>query len=74
MLDESKLLMRDYPHLAAFERAIARREPPPRRGRPQYPGSKALRDIISEIVEDARAQGALPPGTDRVPRSRPSMR
>ena len=27
-------------------------------------GSKALRDVVTEIVEDARAQGRLSPETD----------
>ncbi|WP_230865274.1 TetR family transcriptional regulator [Mycobacterium canetti] len=26
---------------------------------PKYPGSKALRDVVTEIVEDARAEGLL---------------
>ncbi len=65
VLDESKRLIRDYPYLPAFLRAIrvegAARL---RRGSPKYPGSKALRDVVTEIVEDARVQGALSPDTD----------
>lgn len=63
VLDESSRLMHDYPDLAAFERAmrVIGHEPGPRS---QQPGPKALRDIITEIIGDARAQGALPVGTD----------
>ncbi|OBH62854.1 hypothetical protein A5686_18615 [Mycobacterium sp. E2479] len=32
--------------------------------RSKRPGLKALRDIITEVVDDAQAQGALPAGTD----------
>ncbi|KAA1249270.1 TetR/AcrR family transcriptional regulator, partial [Mycobacterium simiae] len=65
VLDESKQLMHDYPHLAAFLRAIrvesyARSAPEG----PKYPGSKALRDVVSEIVEDAREQGMFSAATD----------
>jgi len=63
VLDESDRLMREYPHLAAFDRAI-RAESTARSGRPKYAGLKALRDIINEIIEDARSQGALPPDTN----------
>jgi len=65
VLDESKRLMRDYPHLAAFLRAV-------RSGSTtqsvlsggQYPGSKALRDVVTEIVENAHSRGALSPATN----------
>ncbi|TAM71758.1 TetR/AcrR family transcriptional regulator [Mycobacterium sp.] len=65
VLDESSRLMRDYPYLAAFERAI-RVAGNERRGgtRVQYSGLKALRDIITEIVGEAHARGVLPAGTD----------
>jgi AcrR family transcriptional regulator len=60
VLDESKRLIRDYPHQAAFLRAIRAGSPARlRRGGPKYFGSKALRDVITEIVADAQAQGAL---------------
>jgi AcrR family transcriptional regulator len=60
VLDESKHLKRDYPYLAAFMRAIrAESTIQLRRGGPKYPGSKALRDVVTEIVEDARMQGVL---------------
>jgi AcrR family transcriptional regulator len=60
VLDESKRLRNDYPYLAAFLRAIrAESTVQLRRGGPKYPGSRALRDVITEIVEDARVQGVL---------------
>ena len=58
VLDESKGLILDYPYLAAFLRALrAGSAGRLRRGGPEYPGSKALRDVVSEIVADAQAQG-----------------
>ncbi|MGA9678343.1 MAG: TetR/AcrR family transcriptional regulator [Mycobacterium sp.] len=63
LLDESDRLMRDYPHLAAFERAIrAESASYLRRTDPDREGFQALRDIISEIVDDAARQGTLPGG------------
>jgi AcrR family transcriptional regulator len=63
VLDASKLLIRDYPHLAGFLRATrAQSTSQLRHGSPNYPGSRALRVVVSEIVEDARAQGALSAG------------
>lgn len=60
VLDESKRLVHDYPHLATFLRAIRIESTAQlQRGDPKYPGSKALRDVVTEIVEDARAQGLL---------------
>lgn len=65
VLDESGQLMRDYPYLAAFDRAMrAESAAHLRDGRPRYPGLIALRDIITDIVEDARSRGALPPDTN----------
>ncbi|WP_196771665.1 TetR/AcrR family transcriptional regulator, partial [Mycobacterium colombiense] len=63
LLDESSRLMRDYPDLAAFERAmrVIGHEPGDRL---RQPGPKALRAIIAEVIEDARAQGELPAGTE----------
>lgn len=64
VLDEFHRLMCEYPYLAAFDRAIRAESTEPVKGRrPKYPGLKALRDIIDEIIRDARAQGALPPDT-----------
>ncbi|OBI36426.1 TetR/AcrR family transcriptional regulator [Mycobacterium sp. E2238] len=61
VLDESGRLMREYPDLAAFDRAIrTESNEHPASGRPRYAGLKALRDTITEIIGDARAQGALP--------------
>src|SRR5262249_3366009 len=65
VLDESDRLMREYPYLAAFDRAMrAESTAHARSGRPRYPGLKALRDTINDIIEDARARGALPPDTN----------
>jgi len=65
VLDESDRLMREYPHLAAFDRAMRAQSTAHRRvGRPRHPGLKALRDIINDVIEDARARGALPPDTN----------
>lgn len=67
VLDESKRLMRDYPHLAAFLRAVrSDSTAQSRQGGPPYPGSKALREIVTEIVEDAHRRGALAPATGTV--------
>lgn len=67
VLDESSRLMRDYPGLAAFERAMRVAGQQHRRGnRWKMPGLKALRDIITEIIGDAHGQGALPTDTDPV--------
>lgn len=65
VLDESDRLMREYPHLAAFERAIrAEGAAYLRRGDPDRVGFQALRAIISDIVEDARQRGALAADSD----------
>nr|WP_253900679.1 hypothetical protein [Mycobacterium asiaticum] len=60
VLDESKQLMRDFPHLAAFLQAT-RVQSTRQSGRsgPRYPGSKALRDVVTDIVEDAQRAGTL---------------
>jgi AcrR family transcriptional regulator len=68
VLDESQRLIRDYPYLEAFLRAVragnAARSP--RREGPRQPGSKALHDVVAEIVADAR--DTIPPqaGPDAV--------
>jgi AcrR family transcriptional regulator len=65
VLDELDRLMREYPYLTTFLRAIrAGGGAHPHIGSPQYPGLKALRDIINDIVEEARAQEALSPDAD----------
>ncbi|OBJ21880.1 TetR/AcrR family transcriptional regulator [Mycobacterium colombiense] len=63
VLAESGRLMRDYPDLAAFERAmrVIGHEPGDRL---RQSGPKALRAIIAEVIEDARTQGELPAGTE----------
>jgi AcrR family transcriptional regulator len=53
LLDELDKLLHEYPHLAAFERAM--------RG---HAGLKGLRDTIDGIIRDAQARQALPPNTD----------
>jgi len=57
VLDESKRLILDYPYLTAFLRAM-------RAQSTAQPGSKALRDVVTEIVEDALVQGRLSAETD----------
>jgi AcrR family transcriptional regulator len=65
VLDESQRLIRDYPYLAAFLRAVrAGSTRPSRRESLPHPESKALRDVVTEIVADARRQGALSPDTE----------
>jgi AcrR family transcriptional regulator len=65
VLDESSRLTHDYPYLTAFLRALrAGSTARLRGGGPQYPGSKALHDVVSEIVADAKRQGRLSPKTD----------
>ncbi|OBB93346.1 TetR family transcriptional regulator [Mycobacterium sp. 852002-40037_SCH5390672] len=65
VLDESSRLMRDYPYLAAFERAMrVPRQEHHSGNRMKHPGLKALRDSITEVVRDAEKQGTLPAGTD----------
>ncbi|OBH53576.1 TetR family transcriptional regulator, partial [Mycobacterium colombiense] len=64
VLDESSRLMRDYPDLAAFERAmrVIGHQPGDRL---RQPGPKALREIIDGIVEDAFREGGLTGRADR---------
>lgn len=65
VLDESKRLLHDFPHLAAFLRAVRSggTEQSPQSG-PQHPGSKALRDAVTEIIQNAHRHGALSADTD----------
>ncbi len=61
VLDELHRLMREYPYLAAFDQAMRTESTAhPRNSRAGHPGLKALRDIINDIIEDARTRGALP--------------
>lgn len=65
VLDESNRLIRDYPYLTASLRALrAGSTARLRRGGLQYPGSKALHEVVSEIIADAKKQGRLSPETD----------
>jgi AcrR family transcriptional regulator len=65
VLDEAGLLMREYPDLAAFERAIrAESAAYLRRGDPDRMGFKVLRDIIADIVDDALKGGGLAADSD----------
>jgi AcrR family transcriptional regulator len=65
VLDELDRLLREYPHLAAFDRAMrAESTAHPRKGHERDFGLKGLRDIINDIVRDAQAREALPPGID----------
>ena len=65
VLDESGLLMQEYPYLAAFERAIrAEAAAVARPLRTAGADLEPLRDIIADIIDDARVQGALPQSSD----------
>ncbi len=65
VLDESGRLMREHPHLAAFERATrADGAAFVRRGDPHRVGFKVLRDIIADIVDDGLRRGRLADDTD----------
>ena len=65
VLDELDRLMREYPYMAAFDRAMrAEGTAHPGSGRATHTGLKALRDIINDVIQDARTQGELPPGTN----------
>ena len=66
VLDESDRLIREYPHLAAFERAIrAESASYLRRSDPDRVGFTVLRDIIADIVDDALKGGGLAAGSER---------
>ncbi len=65
VLDESDRLMREYPYLAAFERAIrAESTAFVRRTRPDGIEFAVLREVIADIVEDGRREGSLAGGVD----------
>jgi AcrR family transcriptional regulator len=54
LLDESDRLMREYPYLAAFERAMRAESDDSNRA-----GVQAIRTLIAEIIDDAGGSGAL---------------
>ena len=60
LLDESDRLMREFPYLAAFERAM-RAESGATADRA---GVQAIRVLIAEIIDDAVADGTLAAGVD----------
>lgn len=65
VLDESQRLIADYPYLTAFLRAVrAGGATQSRQESPRHPESRAMREIVTEIVADARARGTLSPETD----------
>jgi AcrR family transcriptional regulator len=65
VLDESTRLIRDYPYLTGFLRALrAASTARLRRDVPKSPGSKALHDVVFEIVDDAQQRGTLSAETD----------
>lgn len=65
VLDESTRLIRDYPYLTGFLRALrAASTARLRGGVPKSPGSKALHDVVFEIIDDAQRRGTLSAGTD----------
>lgn len=65
VLDESDQLMREYPYLAAFERAIRAEAAAIVRPLRSSGGElEPLRDIIADIIGDARRQGTLPKDCD----------
>ncbi|WP_260860545.1 hypothetical protein [Mycobacterium tilburgii] len=65
MLDKSVRLIRDYPYLIGFLRALrAGSTAQFGLGATDYTGSKTLRDVIAEIVADAGKRGGLSTETD----------
>ncbi|ULE33702.1 TetR/AcrR family transcriptional regulator [Mycobacterium sp. IDR2000157661] len=67
VLDESGLLMQEYPYLAAFERAtLAEAVAFARPLRSSGAELEPLREIIAGVIENAHVQGGLPRGSDPV--------
>lgn len=65
VLDESDQLMREYPYLASFERAIrAESAAFVRRKHHDRVEFAVLREIIADIIEDARRDGELAGSAD----------
>ncbi|HUO37593.1 MAG TPA: helix-turn-helix domain-containing protein, partial [Mycobacterium sp.] len=66
VLDESDRLMREYPHLAAFERAMRSERAAHLRGDdPDRVGFQALRDILDDVIANAQLDGSLSAAADR---------
>ncbi|AFM17257.1 transcriptional regulator [Mycolicibacterium chubuense NBB4] len=59
LLDESDRLMREFPYLAAFERAMRAEHTAHRRRGDTQAGVHVIRALIAEIVDDARRDGSL---------------
>jgi AcrR family transcriptional regulator len=59
LLDESDRLMREYPYLAAFERAMRAESDDSNRA-----GVQAIRGLIAEIIDNAHRAGALATDVD----------
>jgi AcrR family transcriptional regulator len=65
LLDESDRLMREYPYLAAFERAMRAERPDQHSPEDSKAvGVQAIRALIAEIIDDARRAGALAADVD----------
>lgn len=65
VLDESDRLMREYPDLAAFERAMRFENAAYlRAGDPDRIGFQALRDVLGAVIGEAQRQGSLSAETD----------
>jgi AcrR family transcriptional regulator len=58
VLDESTRLVRDYPYLTGFLRALRAASTA------RSPGPQALHDVVFEIVDDAQQRGTLSAQTD----------
>lgn len=59
LLDESDRLMREFPYLAAFERAMRAES-----GGDDRAGVQVIRVLIAEIIDDARTAGSLAADVD----------
>jgi AcrR family transcriptional regulator len=60
LLDESDRLMREFPYLAAFERAMRAESG----GDADKAGVQVIRVLIAEIIDDARTAGTLAPDVE----------
>jgi AcrR family transcriptional regulator len=66
LLDESDRLMREYPYLAAFERAMRAEHTQQQHSSDDSKavGVQAIRVLIAEIIDDARRAGSLAADVD----------